>query len=67
MLVVCVGGGRLWMGVSYVIDVVCTMAFVLIVDILMCVVCAVRVGFICVCCKMEWPCGGVWVLCVGLM
>ena len=53
------------MCVSYVIDVVCSIAFVRLVDMLMCVVCAVRVGFICVCCQVEWPCGGVWVLCMG--
>ena len=48
MLVVCLGGGLLWMGVSYVMDVVCSMAFVRLVDMLLCVVRAVRVGFICV-------------------
>ena len=44
------GWGPLWLSVSYVIGAVYCMACVGLVDVLMSVLCAVCVGFICACC-----------------
>ena len=50
MLFIWLGVGSLSLSVSYGIGTVCSMACVCLVDTLMCVLCAVCVGFIGACC-----------------